>query len=554
MKHKFLIFIFFFYLSLNKTSSNELIKNIQIVHADLIQNNKHNQDFILTGDVHLKYGNYHLFCDKIIYNKKNNQYHGYGNVRLLSGKNKITSHNIEGNFYNFQLSGKVFLYKEKMKLTADIINYNFYKQLFQAIGNVTLFFDKIKLKTSILEYNFILNQIFYKKKSVIYYGDYIISSKEGLFYITKKKVELKHEIKLISKNYTVYANTLEYLFEKKKVNFRNTVIIIQNKNLNNFIYAKKAFFFFQEKMFFFENYISIHYNDQIFRGENLIFDQKKKCGFIKNILLEDLKKKFFLISGHGKFDFYSGILVLEKNPKIIKISKNDFIFVFSKILKISIKKNYEYSIQAFSVKSFFLNESIQGKCDLFNYESLNNYIQFSGTPIFWFQNKQITGKVIYIYSKNENYLDYIIIKNALYTEKINSKEFNQIEGNIITGFFNKGNLLKKVVIKGNINSIIFLYYQGKKIIHRLSCRVLSVFLDSNKKIRKILCEKETHSELIPIHKKTPNPKELLYLPKFSWKKKDKPEQNKKLFIKEIDKYKKESLLEKEEIKTMIKNK
>ncbi len=343
-------------MSLNRTFSvsNEEKKTIQIIHADLIQNNE-NQYFVFTGKIHLKYDKYHLFCDKVIYDKKNHKYHGYGNVILASGKNKIISQNIVGNFFEFQLSGKVVLYHGKTKLTADTINFNLKKKLLQAINNVVLFFDKIKLTTNILEYNFISNQIFYKKNSILYYGDYTIYSKEGYFYIKKKKIELKHEIKLIGKNYTVYANTLAYLFKQDQIHFHDPAIIVQNTNFDNFIYAKKALFSFRKKIFLFENYVSIHYNGKIVRGEYLFFDQNKKCGFMRNIFLENTKQKYFFISSeYGKFDLHSGSLILKENPKIIKISKNNFVFIYSNILKINLKKNYMFleCFQFHSKKSF----------------------------------------------------------------------------------------------------------------------------------------------------------------------------------------------------------
>ncbi|WP_238784132.1 OstA-like protein [Blattabacterium cuenoti] len=559
MKYEFFIFIVFFLLSLNKIFPNEIKKTIQIIHTDLIQNDDYNQAVILTGNVHLKYSKYHLYCDKIIYNKKNNKFHGNGNIRLESEKNKIISQNIVGNFYNFQLSGKVVLYQDKIKLTANIINFNFKTTLLQAINNVILFFDKIKLTSDILEYNFILKKIFYKKNSIINYGNYTICSKEGIFYINRKKIELKDEIKLISKDYTVYTNSLEYMLEQDQVNFHSPTIIIQNTNFNNFIYTKKALFLFRKKIFLFKNYVSIHYNGIIIRGEYLFFDQKKKCGFIKNILLEDTKKKCFIISGYGNFDFHSEFLILKKNPKIIKISKNNSVLISSNILKISIKKNKTYSIQAFSVKCFFLNDLIQveGECNFFNYESSNNYMQFDGSPIFWFYKQQITGKIIYIHFQNEenDSLKYIkIVKNVFYTEMINFSEFNQIEGDIMIGFFHKENYLKEMMMKGNVNSIVFFYSnKEKKIMNRLSCEILSIYFDKSKKIKRISCSKKAHSELIPIDKNTP--KKFFYLSRFSWKEKNKPEKNKKIFIhKEIDRYKKESLLEKEEIKIMLKNK
>ncbi|WP_238785058.1 OstA-like protein [Blattabacterium cuenoti] len=564
MKYEYLIFIVFLLFPLNKIFSssnshesfyNQVQKTIQIIHADFIQNDDHNKTFVLTGNVHLKYDKYHLFCDKIIYYKKYNKFHGCGNIRLEFKKNKIISQNIVGNFFDFKLSGKVILYQDKIKLTSDIINFNFKKKLFQAINNVVLFLDKIKLTTGVLEYNFTGDRIFYKKNGIIHYGDYTVSSKEGFLYIKNKKIELKRNIKLISQNYIVYANTLEYLFKQNQVNFHNTVIVVQKKNFDNFIYAQKALFSFQKKIFLFKNYVSIHYDNIIVRGKYLFFDQKKKCGFIQKILLKDSTKKYFLISEYGKFDFDSGSLILNKNPKVIKMLKNDSVVIYSNIFKINVKKNFSYLIQAFSVNIFFLNQLIQGKCDLFNYASSNNYTQFDGNPIFWFYNQKITGKTIHVHFQNENdgFLKYIkIIKNAFYTEKINSEEFNQVEGNTMTGFFDKKNYLEKVIIQGNVNALFFFYPdKERKIIHRSFCEILSIYLDQSKKIIKISCKNEAYSKFIPIDKNTP--KEDFYLPQFSWKDQNIPIKNKKIFIhQEIDQYKKEIFLEKEDMKIMIK--
>ncbi|WP_223843729.1 OstA-like protein [Blattabacterium cuenoti] len=553
---KYYFLFFFFILFINQGYS----KNIELIHADLIQKNDHNDAIFLKGNVFIKYDKYHLFCKNAIYYKKNNKFYGYGNVKFQLGNNKIFSKKIyiENNFSYFKLSDEVILNieKKKLKLTSDIINYDLKKKSLQAINNVVLIFNKLKLTTNMLEYNLNINKIFYRKNSIIYYNNYVIHSKEGSFFPKKDKVELKNEIKLISNDYTIYTNILEYFFKQNKIIFKNYSVIVQNNKINNFIYVKEASFFIKKKFFFFEKEFSIYYNEKIIKGEYLFFNQKKKYGFIKNFLLEDLKNKYFLIGGYGKFDFNNNSLILKKNPIIINISKKNSFIIDSNILKINFKENYEYFIQAFSVKSFFLNESIQGRCHILNYESSNDYIRFNGNPIFWFQNNQITGESIYIYllKKNEFFLKNIkIIKNAFYIEKINSKEFNQVKSDIITGFFdndeNNKNTLKKILFEGNINSIIFIHdNKEKKLINKSSCKRLSLLLDNEKKISNIYCIEQAYSELIPFNQKTPN--KFIFLSNFFWK--EKPKKNKNFFYQKIEKYKKKILLEKEKIKKIIK--
>ncbi|ACY40621.1 hypothetical protein BLBBGE_624 [Blattabacterium sp. (Blattella germanica) str. Bge] len=545
-----MLFILFFISFLNTAYS----ENIHIIHADLIQKNDHNDAIFLIGNIHFEYQKYHLFCDKAIYYKKNNRLYGYGNVQLKSKENKIISKKIyiEDNFSHFKLSGGVILFIGKIKLTADTINCNLKKKLFQAVNHVVFIFNKFRLTTNMLEYDFNKKKVFYID-SIIYYDDYIIHSKEGFFSLYEEKAELKNGIKLISKNYTVHANALEYFFKQKKINFNRSVLIVQNDKSDNFIYAQKALFFIQKKIFLLEKYVSIHCNEKIVKGKHLFFNQKKKYGFIRNFLLEDLKKKYFLIGGYGKFNFHNDSLILKENPKIVKTSKENSFIIDSDILKINLRKNSTYSIQAFSVKSFFLNESIQGKCNILNYESSNDYIKFSGNPIFWFQNHQITGESIDVsfLEKNEYSLKSIkIIKKASYIEKINSKEFNQVEGDMITGFFNEENTLEKILIQGNVKSIIFIDdKKEKKLMNKSSCGVLSLYLDKEKKITKIYCVEQVYSELIPLSEEPPN--EFLFLSDKIWK--EKPKICKNFFVyKEIEKYRKENYLEQEEIKT-IKN-
>ncbi|WP_238785021.1 OstA-like protein [Blattabacterium cuenoti] len=530
-----------------------------MVHADYIQKNNHDESFILIGNIHIKYNKYHLFCDKAIYYKENNRFYGYGNVQLKSEKNKIISQKIyiEDHFYHFKLSGRVvlYLYEDKTKLMANVMNYNFRKKLLQAIDNVVLLKNNIKLTTNILEYNFKIKKIHYKGYGVIHYDDYTISSKEGFFLTEKNKAKLIDKIKLVSKNYIVYSDVLEFFLKKNQINFNHPTIVVQNTNSNNFLYTKKALFLIKKKIFFFNQNISIHYNGKIIRGKYLFFDQKKQNGFIKNVLLEDSKKKYFLMGEYGKFDFKHDFFILNKNIKIVKRSKENSIFIFSNILKIKKIKNSAFFIQAFTVKSFFLNGKIQGKCNVLNYDSSNNYIQFDGNTIFWYKNKQLSGNSIFIHFRegNEDSLKYIkIIKNAFYIEKINSLYFNQVEGEIMIGFFNKKNFLKKILIQGNTNSIIFLpfpSYKGIKLIHKFFCGTLSLNLDDldNKKIKikKILCTENAQSELIPISPITP--KKFFFLSNFVWKEKEKPKMDYKKIDQKMEKYRKENMLEQEQI-------
>ncbi|WP_238786206.1 OstA-like protein [Blattabacterium cuenoti] len=515
-------------------------KIIELIHADYIQKNDVDKVFFL-GNVHMKYKKYHIYCDRAFFYKKNNKFYGYGNVQIKKGENKIFSKKIEYTEEYFKLSGRVTLFYGKIKLMSNDIIYNFRKKIFQAINNVVLFLDDFKLNTNTLVYDLKTQKIYYKNKSIITCGKLNISSKEGYYFILKKKVELKYGVKLITKKYTVYSNFLEYFpKQQKKINFCHPIIIIQNDKINNFIYADKAYFFLKKEIFVFK-YSRIHYNDKILKVKYFFFDQKKKYGFIKNIILEDKTNKYLLIGGYGELNLNYNSFILKKNVKIIKIFKKKPIVIYSDKLKISLKK--DYLIQAFLVKSYLLNNNIQIICNSLHYKLSDKFIKLDGNPIIWFNNQQIMGNSIFIYFNN-NFLKKIkIIKNASYIEKINNNDFNQIGGDIITGFF-KENILEKILIQGNVNSIFFLYpSKDIKIINKSSYGTLSLDLYQGKKIKKIYSTEPILSELIPVK----NIKKLFFIPNFFWKKKPKKIKN-FIIYEEIEKYRKENLLEIEKIK------
>ncbi|AER40344.1 MAG: hypothetical protein LBQ72_01805 [Flavobacteriales bacterium] len=545
-----LVFLLLFFLNFNKGYSffkknkNSLIR---IIHSDFIQKKEklHDDAFFFIGHVHFQYNGYQLFCDKAIYERKNNRFYGYGNVQLKSYKKKFFSHKIEfsKNFENIKASGKVILLQNNIKLTADVINYNFRKKIFQAIKNVFLILDKLRLSTNILEYNLRLKKFSYKKGGFISYRNYFLYSQEGFFFPIKKRALLKNKVKLISKYYTVYSNSMECLFPVDKITFFSHTIMVDNKNRDNFFYTKGGFFLIKKEIFLSKKYCSIHYNGKIVQGDYLFYNHKKKYGLIKNVFLEDPKKGYSFMGKNGYFDFNSGLFSLKKDTIAVVIkkdSKKDPIFIYSDIIKINFQKNSTYLIQFFSVQGIFLNEELQGKSDSLVYNPSKNYIQFYGNPIFWLKDQQITGNSIYMkLKKNIFSLDFFkIIKNASYIKKIDSEIFNQIQGKIVTGFFGKKNLLERILIQGNIQGIIFS--------NQFYCENLYIDLKNGNDVKRIFCLEKANSELFK--KKEKN---SLLIPLFSWREKEQPTNKKYLFYNKMKKFRQEILLEKKEIKKIF---
>ncbi|WP_185873860.1 OstA-like protein [Blattabacterium cuenoti] len=553
LKYYFLLLFTFFFFHIGYSNNKKIIK---LIHADIIQKKEqgNNNLLFLIGNVHLIYNNgYHLFCDKVIYDKINNQFYGYGNVLFTINQNKIFSQKIEynPNIESIQFSEKVTLFNNNLKLKAHIINFNLKKQLFQAIKNVVIFFKKMKLSlyTSILEYDFKLKKFFFKKKNLIQYKNLTIYSQEGSFFPKKKKVILKYKIKLINNNYIVYTNHIEYLLSLEKINFYSPTVIINNQQLNNFFYFKIGSFFLKKNIFISTKNCSIHYDGIVLKGESFFFNNKKKLFILKKIFLEYLPNGY-LIGDYGILDLHNGLINLKKNI-MIKNKKNSF-FIHSDNLQIYFKNYDPFLIKIFPIKSFFFQKNVQIKSDFLIYNKYNNSISFFGNPIFWINNQQLTGEKINInINKNFNFNSLKIIKKAFYIQKINSKEFNQIQGDSMLACFDKKNIFFKIFFIGNVQSIIFPYYKQKKLINKSFCEKISIDIKENFQINNVFLEK-VKSELF-IQKTNIIDNNIFFLPNFLWKEKNKHENQKYILYQKIKKFKIENLLEQKEIKNLISN-
>ncbi|WP_185851007.1 OstA-like protein [Blattabacterium cuenoti] len=529
-------------------------KEIKLIHADFIHKNEKKSKFFIIGNVHFKYKKYHLFCDKAVYYKKNDIFHGYGNIQFKSNENRIFSQEIECSRKkkNIKITGKVVFFHHNIKITSNSIIYNYEKKIFQAIKNVVLHFkNEMKLSTNILEYNIPKKFFIYKNGGSIFHGNCTIFSERGMFFPTEKKAEVKYNVKLLLHNYTILSNSIEYLLKKDEIHFISPTVIEINKT-NNFFYIRDGFFFPKKEVFLSKKYCIIHYNGKIVTGKYFFLNRRKKIGYIKNVIVEEKNKKTYFFGDEGYFDFVIGLFSFRKNSFFIKIFKNNFFYIHSDIINVYIKNNNVYLIKVLPVKSFFLNENIQGISDYMEYKEIDKSIKFIGKPFFWIKNQQFNGDTVFFHLKKDFFLDSLkILKNSLYIKKINSIDFNQIQGETMIGFFQEENKLKKFFVKKNVKSIIYIYSSDKenKIINKSSCEFLSVNIEKGKEINKISCLDNTTSEVFFLKKESSTKKDELkfFLPNFSWKEKEKPKNKKNFLLKKIKKYKKENIIERKKI-------
>ncbi|WP_185873315.1 hypothetical protein [Blattabacterium cuenoti] len=523
IKIYFYIFCYlFFFLFLSTEVFSKIIKKnknkLYIIHADFIQNYKLNK-FIISGNVHIKYDKYHIFCKKLIYDKSNNKFFGYGKIKVKLNNLKLSSNYVEyykkNNVSQLKFIGDTLLKYNKIKLISNKINFFIKSKRFQAIKSV-LFIDKLKLITNKFEYNFLSKRLICNNQGTIFYKNYIIHSNKGYFLPEKGKIELKYGIKFIDKNqkkYLIYTKKLDF-FTKKEIIIFKSFNLLYRSNKKNFLYSDNVLLNLKKKIFLFKN-INLRYKNTYIKCKSLFFNNRINNGSFKKIILNNLKKDYLIYGNNGLFSFNKkNVNVTINNSKIvINNIKNYTIFIYSKYLKTIFNNNFSnYSIKSFNNKIIVPNQNISAYCYLLKF--IKNNIRLLKNIIIKKDNdKQLFGDDININLINKEIKD-ITIKNIFFSKKNNSKEFNQIKGDVMVGIFKK-NFVKKISISGNVNGIIFLPLGEEKLLNKFYTKKLLLYIENNKIKNIDFFDKKNYNFLF--FKNDNNlPKESIFLPEFKW--------------------------------------
>ncbi len=99
------------------------------------------------------------------------------------------------------------------------------------------------------------------------------------------------------------------------------------------------------------------------------------------------------------------------------------------------------------------SDSLQGLADSLHYSDVDSAFHFYGNPVLWTGVTQLTGDTIVLFTKDQKASRLLLQENAMIVNKVGPNQYNQIKGNIITGYFNDSSQLEWMEVQGNAESI-----------------------------------------------------------------------------------------------------
>lgn len=167
------------------------------------------------------------------------------------------------------------------------------------------------------------------------------------------------------------------------------------------------------------------------------------------------------------------------------------------------------------------SDSLQGVADSVYYSSRDSIFRFYRDPVLWANDTQLTGDTIYLYTRNQTADKLVLEPNGLIVNEAEPGRplYNQIKGNIITGYF-AGSAIDWMHVDGNAESIYYVKDDegGFISVNKSLSAVINIHFNAGE-LNKVVFIKDPEGTMYPF---TQRPIDELLLENFRWEIKRRP--------------------------------
>lgn len=176
-----------------------------------------------------------------------------------------------------------------------------------------------------------------------------------------------------------------------------------------------------------------------------------------------------------------------------------------------------YILAYHHVKIF--SDSLQGVADSVYYSTRDSVFRLFRDPVLWANNNQLTGDTILLYTKNQTADRIVLNQNALIINEAGPDMYNQVKGNIITGYF-AGESLDWMHVDGNAESIYYIKDdEGAYLsVNKSLSAIINIYFRKSE-LHHIVLVKDPEGTVYPF---TQRPKDQMLFENFHWEIKRKP--------------------------------
>lgn len=468
---------------------------IQIMNADLMEFNDYGDKKIrtLTGNVKLEQNGVYLMCERADFDADAN---------------------------TVDASGSVHIQQDTINIYSDKLFYNGNDRKARLTGNVKLTDRKMILTTQQLDYDMKTRTGFYNTGGELRSDTSILTSMIGYYYATSRDVYFKKNVVLTNPRYLLKADTLRFNTDQKRAYFLGPTNILSDSSR---IYCERGYYDTQKEITQFAQHAKMINGEQLLYADSIIYFKKQQYGLAYgNIRWADTIRKNIVRSQFARYDEKQSSILAIGNPVFIDASDKDTMFLKADTLySAEHNKTDKRWLHAYHHVLIYKN-TISARCDSIYYSESDSTFRFYKEPVLWVEANQLTADTISMTMSNKKLHSFLMIKNSIIINSVDSTRYNQIQGKRMTGYFEDG-ALYKLFVEGNGESIYYGEDDNKKLIgvNKAVCSNMIIRIRDNKVQRIKFLEKPTATLYPP----QDAPESELKLKLFKWLKHLQPQRS-----------------------------
>ena len=408
---------------------------------------------ILWEDVIFKNNNSTMYCDSAIYNRTNNSFIAYRNIKIIEN--------------------------DSLELYGDSLHYFGDEQTALIYGNVKVITKDIYLETPSLTFNQKEKIAFYNNTGRINHKNdgYTINSQKGTFKTKINTIFFKEDVKLDHPEYNISSDTLIY-----NTAIQNTQIIGKTKikTKNSIINCEKGWFNNETNQSSLKGNINIESDNHILFADSIYYNETSGISYAEgNVKIVEDSSNIIIKGKYGHHNENSDSTRIWENSSLIQADSTDTLKIYADQF---IKINDSLSEKIFCFNNVIIDGTqIQGDCDSIYFNETDSIMKCIIQPILWVDNNQITGERIELKLHNGVVYKLFVQNNSMIINQKDSTHYDQTKGDFMEGFFKKNKMwLMKIDGKGKV-----IYYSTDSKdslvteLNDVSCEKMDIYFKDN---------------------------------------------------------------------------
>ena len=456
-------------------------KIIELRQADELRKAANRDMQILKNNVVFYHEGAFMYCDSAYLYEQSNRFEAFSNVEIDQGDT-------------------IFVY-------GDYLHYDGDTKLARLRNNVRMEDNQATLFTDSLNYDRMNNLGYYFDGGMLvdegneltsFWGQYNPDSKEALF---------SDSVKLVNKDYTIFADTLKYNTFTKIADILGPSTIVSD---SGYIETTRGWYntITDDSQLLDRSTVYSSDNDKTLTGDTIYYNRASGFGTVHgNMVLNDTAQKVILQGNYGYYNEQTEFGLATDSAFAVEYSQKDSLFLHGDTLTM-LTDSVDREVKAFYNVRFYRTD-LQGVCDSMVYLSKDSILYMYVEPIVWHESNQIMGEEMNIYL-NDSTIEKVHVKNYAFSiqDRLKDDQHNQLKGRDMTAYFKEGEL-RHILVEGDAQSLYYLEEDDGTIIglNKTQSAYLSMDIEKNE-LQKLKLWSSTTAETNPLSLLKPEDKRL----------------------------------------------